>query len=49
MANREQRGGREKRKPKAEKPKAPPAGSSFARPSPAANIGKTGGGGKKGR
>ena len=30
MANREQRGGREKRKPKAEKPKAAPQTSSFA-------------------
>jgi hypothetical protein len=32
MANREQRGNREKRKPKAEKPKTPPAQASpFAR------------------
>ncbi len=44
MANREQRNNREKRKPKAEKPKAPAAqASSFGRPSPAdakANAGK---------
>jgi hypothetical protein len=32
MANREQTGKREKRKPKANKPKAPPQTSSFARP-----------------
>jgi hypothetical protein len=32
MANREQRGNREKRKPKKEKPKAGPATSSFGAP-----------------
>ena len=48
MANREQKGNREKRKPKAEKPKGPVTTSSFAARPPAANIGKSGGG-KKGR
>ena len=48
MANREQRGNREKRKPKAEKPKAPVQISSFtARPQVASNP--KGGTGKKGR
>jgi hypothetical protein len=47
MANREQRGNREKRKPKAEKPKAPAQASSFARP-PAIGSNK-GSAGKKGR
>jgi hypothetical protein len=47
MANREQRGNREKRKPKAEKPKAPPQTSTFARPQA---IGSNkGSAGKKGR
>jgi hypothetical protein len=32
MAKREQRGNREKRKPKAEKPKPPPQTSSFSQP-----------------
>jgi hypothetical protein len=44
MANREQRGNREKRKPKAEKPKPPVQASSFARPqgigSPKSSTGK---------
>ena len=48
MANREQRGSREKRKPKAEKPKAPAGQTApFARVQGAANA-KTGAG-KKGR
>ena len=48
MANREQRGGREKRKPKADKPKTPaPQASPFARAQAAANP--KGGTGKKGR
>jgi hypothetical protein len=48
MANREQRGNREKRKPKAEKANAPPAQTSpFARGQGVANIKSKGG--KKGR
>jgi hypothetical protein len=35
MANREQKGNGEKRKPKAEKPKAPEQGSILTRPTPA--------------
>jgi hypothetical protein len=47
MANREQRGNREKRKPKAEKPSAPPAQTSpFARHGMDATKGKVT---KKGR
>jgi hypothetical protein len=47
MANREQRGNREKRKPKAEKPKSPVQASPFARPQA---IGTSkGNAGKKGR
>jgi hypothetical protein len=47
MANREQRGNREKRKPKAEKPKSPVQASPFARPQA---IGTSKGtAGKKGR
>jgi hypothetical protein len=34
VANREQKGNREKRKPKAEKPKSPVQASPFARPQP---------------
>lgn len=48
MANREQKGNREKRKPKAEKPKAP-----AGQPSPFADVqgagNRKGGAGKKGR
>jgi hypothetical protein len=40
MANREQRGNREKRKPKAEKPKSPVQAAPFARPQPAAGAKK---------
>jgi hypothetical protein len=47
MANREQRGNREKRKPKAEKPKTPVQAASFARPQVTGNL--KGGAGKKGR
>lgn len=43
-----QRGNRETRKPKAEKPKPVAATSIFARP-PGAGAGKSGGGPKKGR
>ncbi|MEQ1712240.1 MAG: hypothetical protein ABL908_12680 [Hyphomicrobium sp.] len=46
MANREQKGNKEKRKPKAEKPKAPAQLSTFAQP--ASGTGKTKTGGKKG-
>ena len=46
MANREQRSNREKRKPKAEKPKPPAQVSSFARTG-AGNV--KGGAGKKAR
>jgi hypothetical protein len=46
VANREQRGNREKRKPKAEKPKSPAQASPFGRPqatgSPKGNPGKKG-------
>jgi hypothetical protein len=49
MANREQKSSREKRKPKAEKSKAPAAQASpFARPQGAAGV-KSGPGNKKGR
>jgi hypothetical protein len=47
MANREQRSSREKRKPKAEKPKAPVQAASFARPQATGNL--KGSAGKKGR
>jgi len=47
VANREQRGGREKRKPKAEKPKAAPQTASFAT-KPAMGGAKSNAG-KKGR
>jgi hypothetical protein len=47
VANREQRGNREKRKPKAERPKQPVPASSFARP-PGLSIVKSSAG-KKGR
>jgi len=48
MANREQRGNREKRKPKAEKPKTPAAQPSpFARTQSPGNV--KGSTGKKGR
>ena len=45
MANREQRGNREKRKPKAEKPKVAKVSSFAAAP----GAGNVKGGGKKGR
>ena len=47
MANREQKGNREKRKPKAEKGKAPPQTASFAQPMFAGTT-KAKSGGKKG-
>jgi hypothetical protein len=47
VANREQRGNREKRKPKAEKPKSPGQASPFARPQP--TTGSKGNPGKKAR
>ena len=40
MANREQKGNREKRKPKKEKPKGPPVVSSFGAPSKPGAKGK---------
>ena len=40
VANREQKGNREKRKPKAEKPKSPVQASPFARPQPTAGSKK---------
>jgi len=44
MANREQRGNREKRKPKKEKPKHPVQASSFGRlPGMGSNKGSSGG------
>ncbi len=46
MANREQKGNREKRKPKADKTKTPPQVASFGQPKLDVNKGK--GGGKKG-
>ncbi len=47
MANREQKGNREKRKPKAEKPKSPAQAAPFARPQ--SMGGSKGNPGKKGR
>ena len=47
MANREQRGNREKRKPKAEKPKSTAKASPFATTQALARV--KGGAGKKGR
>jgi len=44
VANREQKGNREKRKPKAEKPKTQAQTSSFAQST--SKVGKTKGGGK---
>jgi hypothetical protein len=49
VANREQRGNREKRKPKAEKPKSPVQASPFARPQAIAAPKGNGNTGKKGR
>ena len=48
MANREQKGNREKRKPKAEKAKPAPSGQHASQPVGPA-MGKSGGTGKKGR
>jgi hypothetical protein len=47
VANREQRSSREKRKPKAEKPKSTAKASPFATPQAMASV--KGGAGKKGR
>jgi hypothetical protein len=46
VANREQKGNREKRKPKAEKPKAPSQTATFGQPT--ITSGKPKSGGKKG-
>ena len=43
MANREQKGSREKRKPKAEKPKAPAQTGAFGQPAMVASKSKSGG------
>lgn len=47
MANREQKGNREKRKPKADKPKPPTQVSTFGQPASGTGKSKSGGG-KKG-
>lgn len=47
MANRERRGNREKKKPKAEKVAAPPQASPFSRPGAA--VAPKSAGGKKGK